>query len=165
MHNTRTLKSPDPRHLCLQPQRLQDHQPLQRWRKCKMWDNSHQLIWWLKIHKRILHDETNSLFTCLTSISSETNVSVKFSRPWKIFNVFTHTITAQNHQEEKRNNHLQWRYHVDWVSGKREIAICYKGRVELVPKDGKSIADCRGALESVIFAMYGSKHVKLSFHN
>ena len=28
-----------------------------------------------------------------------------------------------------------------------------------------SIADCRGALESVIFAMYGSKHVKISFHN
>ena len=36
---------------------------------------------------------------------------------------------------------------------------------ELVPKDGKSIADCRGALESVILAMYGSKHVKISFHN
>ena len=36
---------------------------------------------------------------------------------------------------------------------------------ELVPNDGKSIADCRGALESVTFAMYGSKHVKISFHN
>ena len=123
VHNTRTLKSPDPLHLCLQPQGLRDHQPfcLPRWTKCKMCDNTHQLIWWLKIHKRIWHDnflwrnkqvscgETQAvaedrslnlapivctprsirfwsvnLFICLTSISSETNVCVKFSRPWSL---------------------------------------------------------------------------------
>ena len=115
------LKSPDPRHLCLLPQGLRDHQPfgLQRWRKCKMCKNIHQLIWCLKIHKSICHDDflrsnkqvtcgetqvvaadrslnlapivrtprsirfwSVNRLTCLTSISSDTNVCVKCSKPW-----------------------------------------------------------------------------------
>ena len=36
-------------------------------------------------------------------------------------------------------------------------------RVNVIAKDEKCIVDNRGALESVIIAMYSSKHVKISF--
>ena len=168
VHNTKTLKSPDPRDLCLQSQ---DFYITNIWTKCKMCDNTHQLIWWLKIHKRIWYDdflwrnkqitcgETHavaaeqslilapivltprsmrfwsvSLFTCLTSISSETNVSAKFL----------------------------WRYHCFWEERDCDMIL---GTSWTGPKRWEMYCRLEKSTGVCYIAMYGLNHVKIGFPN